>query len=207
VHPSAPSTPETKPARPFRISIPDDVLDDLRARLARTRFAAASDSAYWAAGTDPGYLQELVASEIMCTRPDTIAAALTDSPAGLAAWIVDKYRDWSDCGGDLAARWDMDTILTVTTLYWATATIGSSFRKYYNYKLNEPVPRITVPAAVTLSGEPANAGYPRSFSDRLLPTCGTGTPRAGAVISWRMKNLSRSPPSCAPSSGRCASRD
>jgi hypothetical protein len=61
----------------------------------------------------------------MCTRPDTIAAALADSPAGLAAWIVDKYRDWSDCGGDMAARWDKDTILTVTTLYWATATIGS----------------------------------------------------------------------------------
>ena len=93
---------------------------------------------------DQGY------SEIMCTRPDTIAAALADSPAGLAAWIVDKYRDWSDCGGDVAARWDKDTILTVVTLYWATATIGSSFRQYYNYELNDPVPRITVPAAVTL---------------------------------------------------------
>ena len=43
---------------------------------------------------DQGY------SEIMCTRPDTIAAALMESPAGLAAWIIDKYRDWSDCGGD-----------------------------------------------------------------------------------------------------------
>jgi pimeloyl-ACP methyl ester carboxylesterase len=112
---------------------------------------------------DQGY------SEIMCTRPDTIAAALADSPAGLAAWIVDKYRDWSDCGGDVTARWDMDTILTVTTLYWVTASIGSSFRQYYNYELNEPVPRITVPAAVTLSSEPAYAGYPRSFIERLCP--------------------------------------
>jgi len=111
--------------------------------------------------SDQGY------SEIMSTRPDTIAAALADSPAGLAAWIVDKYRAWSDCGGDIAARWDMDTILTVTTLYWATATIGSSFRQYYDYELNQPVPRITVPAAVTLSSEPAYAGYPRSFSERL----------------------------------------
>jgi hypothetical protein len=101
------------------------------------------------------------------TRPGTIAAALADSPAGLAAWIVDKYRDWSDCGDDVAARWDKDTILTVTTLYWATATIGSSFRQYYNYELNEPVPRITVPAPVTLSSEPAYAGYPRSLIDRL----------------------------------------
>jgi hypothetical protein len=88
----------------------------------------------------------------MCTRPDTIAAALADSPAGLVAWIIDKYRDWSDCRGDLETRWDKDTLLTVATLYWATATIGSSFRQYYNYPLDEPVPRITVPAAVTWAG-------------------------------------------------------
>jgi pimeloyl-ACP methyl ester carboxylesterase len=111
---------------------------------------------------DQGY------SEIMCTRPDTLAAALGDSPAGLVAWIIDKYRDWSDCGGDLETRWDKDTLLTVATLYWATGTIGSSFRQYYDYGLNEPVPRITVPAAVTLSNEPAYAGYPRSLAERVF---------------------------------------
>jgi pimeloyl-ACP methyl ester carboxylesterase len=107
-------------------------------------------------------------SEIMWTRPDTIAAALADSPAGLVAWIIDKYRDWSDCGGNLEARWDKDTLLTVATLYWATATIGSSFRQYYNYELNDPVPPITVPAAVTLSREPAFATYPRSLAERVF---------------------------------------
>jgi pimeloyl-ACP methyl ester carboxylesterase len=111
---------------------------------------------------DQGY------SEIMCTRPDTIAAALGDSPAGLLAWIIDKYRDWSDCGGDLEARWDKDTLLTVATLYWVTGSIGSSFRQYYDYGLNEPVPRITVPAAVTLSNEPAYARYPRSLAERVF---------------------------------------
>jgi pimeloyl-ACP methyl ester carboxylesterase len=111
---------------------------------------------------DQGY------SEIMCTRPDTIAAALIDSPAGLAAWIADKYRDWSDCRGDLETRWDKDTLLTVATLYWVTATIGSSFSQYYNYRLNEPVPQITVPAAVTLSHEPAYATYPRSLAERVF---------------------------------------
>jgi pimeloyl-ACP methyl ester carboxylesterase len=111
---------------------------------------------------DQGY------SEIMCTRPDTVAAALADSPAGLVAWIIDKYRDWSDCRGDLETRWDKDTLLTVATLYWATATIGSSFRQYYNYPLNEPVPQITVPAAVTLSHEPAYATYPRSLAERVF---------------------------------------
>ena len=104
--------------------------------------------------TDQGY------SEIMWTRPDTIAAALADSPAGLAAWIVDKYRDWSDCGGDVTRRWDRDTLLTVLTLYWATGCIGSSFRSYYNYAQNPPLPQIVVPTAVTLSNEPALGRLP-----------------------------------------------
>ncbi|MET4925963.1 epoxide hydrolase [Streptomyces sp. PSRA5] len=110
---------------------------------------------------DQGY------SEIMWSRPDTIAAALMDSPAGLLAWIIDKYRDWSDCAGDLESRWDRDTLLTVATLYWVTGSIGSSFRQYYDYPLNQPVPTIQVPAAVTLSHEPAMAGLPRSLAERL----------------------------------------
>ncbi|MET9438775.1 epoxide hydrolase family protein [Streptomyces sp. NPDC006551] len=111
---------------------------------------------------DQGY------SEIMCTRPDTLAAALRDSPAGLLAWIVDKYRDWSDCGGDVESRWDKDTLLTVATLYWATGCIGSSFRQYYHYALNQPVPPVEVPAAVTLSHEPAYADFPRSLAERTF---------------------------------------
>lgn len=112
---------------------------------------------------DQGY------SAMMSTRPDTIAAALADSPAGLAAWIIDKYRDWSDCGGDLETRWDKDTLLTVATLYWATGSIGSSFRQYYDYaRHNTPVPVVTVPAAVTLTHEPAYADFPRSLAERLF---------------------------------------
>jgi pimeloyl-ACP methyl ester carboxylesterase len=107
---------------------------------------------------DQGY------AEIMCTRPDTRAAALTDSPAGLLAWIMDKYRDWS---GELAARWDRDTLLTVATLYWATDSIGSSFRQYYDFPHNKPVPTISVPAAITLSNEPACTNLPRSLPERL----------------------------------------
>ncbi|NUP79400.1 MAG: epoxide hydrolase, partial [Nonomuraea sp.] len=107
-------------------------------------------------------------SEIMLTRPDTIAAALIDSPAGLAAWIVDKLRDWSDCHGDLESRFDRDTLLTVLTLYWATGSIGTSFQSYYDWHLNTPRPPITVPAAVTLSHEPSMAALPRSFAERAL---------------------------------------
>jgi pimeloyl-ACP methyl ester carboxylesterase len=123
---------------------------------------------------DQGY------SEIMSTRPDTLAAALADSPAGLLAWIIDKYRDWSDCDGDLESRWDRDTLLTVATLYWSTQTIGTSFQQYYNYELNDPVPRISVPAAVTLSHEPAYATYPRTLAERVFADLRHwSTPRRG----------------------------
>jgi pimeloyl-ACP methyl ester carboxylesterase len=123
---------------------------------------------------DQGY------SEIMSTRPDTIAAALADSPTGLLAWIIDKYRDWSDCDGDLESRWDRDTLLTVATLYWTTQSIGASFQQYYHYELNDPVPRIEVPAAVTLSHEPAYATYPRSLAERVFADLRHwSTPRRG----------------------------
>jgi pimeloyl-ACP methyl ester carboxylesterase len=105
-------------------------------------------------------------SEIMCTRPDTIAAALQDSPAGLAAWIVDKYRDWSDCGGDLDRRFARDDILTIVTLYWATGTVGSSFRQYYDWEHTPARPVVTVPTGLTLSAEPLLQGMPRSFVER-----------------------------------------
>jgi microsomal epoxide hydrolase len=110
--------------------------------------------------TDGGY------SAIMGTRPDTIAAALVDSPAGLAAWITDKWRDWSDCDGDLAAHIDRDTLLTTITLYWVTGSIGSSFRQYADFDHNTPRPDITVPAAFTISAEPVMTGFPRSIAER-----------------------------------------
>lgn len=110
--------------------------------------------------TDGGY------SAIMATRPDTIAAALTDSPAGLAAWLVDKYRDWSDHDGDLERRIDRDTLLTTITLYWTSGAIGSTFRQYFDFSHNSPRPEITVPAAFTVSAEPALANFPREIAER-----------------------------------------
>jgi len=65
------------------------------------------------------------------TRPQTLAFALTDSPAGLAAWIVEKFRAWSDCGGDVEAVFTKDQLLANISLYWFTGAIGSSFWPYY----------------------------------------------------------------------------
>ncbi len=69
-------------------------------------------------------------SHIQGTKPQTLSYGLNDSPAGLAAWIVEKYRTWSDCNGDVESRYTNDELLTTVTIYWVTQTIGSSVRMY-----------------------------------------------------------------------------
>ena len=98
------------------------------------------------------------------TRPDTLTAALIDSPAGLAAWIIDKFRAWSDCGGDLESAIARDDLLTIVTLYWVTGCIGTSFRTYYDYPHNQPRTPIDVPAGITKTVEEP---LPRSLCERL----------------------------------------
>jgi pimeloyl-ACP methyl ester carboxylesterase len=73
-------------------------------------------------------------SEIQATKPQTLGYGLTDSPAGLAAWITEKFRAWSDCGGDIGSRFTRDQLLTNLTIYWATQTITSSIRLYWDYR-------------------------------------------------------------------------
>jgi pimeloyl-ACP methyl ester carboxylesterase len=76
---------------------------------------------------------------IQGTRPQTLAFALTDSPAGLAAWIVEKFRAWSDCEGDLESTFTKDQLLANISFYWLTGAIGSSFWPYYA-RLHRPWP-------------------------------------------------------------------
>jgi pimeloyl-ACP methyl ester carboxylesterase len=70
-------------------------------------------------------------SHLQRTRPQTPAYGLNDSPAALAAWILEKFREWSDCDGDIYNCFSREDLLTNVTLYWMTETIGSSFRLYY----------------------------------------------------------------------------
>jgi pimeloyl-ACP methyl ester carboxylesterase len=87
------------------------------------------------------------------TKPQTAAFGLTDSPAGLAAWIVEKLRAWSYCDGDIERSFTRDEILTNVTLYWLTETIGSSMRMY---RANAAIPpaqharRVAVPSGFSL---------------------------------------------------------
>jgi microsomal epoxide hydrolase len=75
--------------------------------------------------------QETGYQRIQGTKPQTLGYGLNDSPAGLAAWIVEKFRTWSDCGGDLERVFSKDELLANITVYWVTGTINSSVRLYY----------------------------------------------------------------------------
>jgi pimeloyl-ACP methyl ester carboxylesterase len=92
-------------------------------------------------------------AEMHRTKPQTAAVGLTDSPAALAAWIVEKLRSWSDCGGDVEQSFTRDEILELVTRYWLTGTIGSSMRMY---AANAEIPReqharrVEVPSGFTL---------------------------------------------------------
>ena len=106
---------------------------------------------------------------IQGTKPQTLSYGLNDSPAGLAAWIVEKYRTWSDCGGDVERRFTKEELLTTIMIYWATQTIGSSTRLYYESQHNPwSIPQgesIKVPCGVAVF--PAELSHPpREWAER-----------------------------------------
>jgi pimeloyl-ACP methyl ester carboxylesterase len=116
------------------------------------------------------------------TRPQTLAYGLNDSPAGLAAWIAEKYRAWSDCGGDVESVFSRDELLTNITIYWVTQTIASSFRPYWDSR-NNPDPRlwtpISVPCGIAIFPKDLTTP-PREFAERTYNVQHwTNMPRGG----------------------------
>lgn len=75
--------------------------------------------------------REMAYAHIQSTKPQTLGVALNDSPAGLAAWIVEKFHAWSDCGGEIESRFTRDELLTNIMIYWITGSIASSTRLYF----------------------------------------------------------------------------
>lgn len=119
--------------------------------------------------TERGY------TAIQSTKPQTLGYALNDSPAGLAAWILEKWRSWSDCRSDLESRFSKDFLLTVVTLYWVTSTITSSMRDYYDNRRWQGEPRlgpddiVRVPTAVAVFPHTLipEGEAPREWAERL----------------------------------------
>jgi pimeloyl-ACP methyl ester carboxylesterase len=112
-------------------------------------------------------------SAIQSTRPQTLGYGLNDSPAGLAAWILEKWRSWSDSGGDLATRFSADFLLTILTLYWATETITPSIRDYFDNRWSGASigagDFVDVPTAVAVFANSfvSEGAPPREWAERL----------------------------------------
>ena len=88
---------------------------------------------------------------IQSTKPQTLAYALNDSPVGLAGWIVEKFRAWSDCDGEVERSFTKDELLTNIALYWFTSTPGSSARIYYETMHSEQdTSRVEVPTGAVI---------------------------------------------------------
>ncbi len=96
---------------------------------------------------------------IQGTKPQTLAFGLSDSPAGLAAWIVEKFRTWTDCGGNPENAVSRDEMLANISLYWFTGSIGASFWPYYA-RMHAPWP---IPEGATVNVPTGYAEFPREI--------------------------------------------
>lgn len=127
------------------------------------------------------------------TKPQTLAYALTDSPVGLAAWILEKIRTWSDCGGEPSTAIPMDEVLTNISIYWFTRTIASSMRLYKEMR-RDPV---RFPAGSRIEPPFAFAQFPveipcppRALAERFFNVRQWSVmPRGGHFAAWEQPAL------------------
>ncbi len=127
------------------------------------------------------------------TRPQTAAYALNDSPVGLASWLLEKFRYWSDAGEDIFSVFPADMLIDNLNIYWSTQTIASSMRYYYEarhfrtpYKAGE---RVSVPAAVCMWPRDLVVA-PRSWAERFYNVQQyVVQPRGGHFPAWEQPAL------------------
>ncbi len=125
---------------------------------------------------------------IQGTKPQTLSYALTDSPVGLAAWITEKLRAWSDCGGDVERSFSLDAMLTNIAIYWFTGSIGSSMRLYREGRQRplhfQPGERVLPPTGLALFPKELPMP-PRALVERVYDvTRWTPMPRGGHFAAW-----------------------
>ena len=114
-------------------------------------------------------MQEGAYAMLQSTKPQTLAYGLTDSPVGLAAWIIEKFRSWSDCDGDIERSYTKDELLTNIMIYWTTESIGSAIRGYYEETHTSSFQaggRVDLPVGMALF--PKDNPPPREFAERSL---------------------------------------
>jgi pimeloyl-ACP methyl ester carboxylesterase len=130
-------------------------------------------------------------ARLQMSKPQTLAHSLNDSPVGLAAWIVEKFRAWSDSGGDVERRFSKDDLLTNLMVYWVTGTAPSSVRIYYEFS-REPVTdgRIERPVGMLMSTKDLFPPAPREWGERFLNIQRwTTTDVGGHFLEWEEPEL------------------
>jgi len=129
--------------------------------------------------------EEMAYAMLHASKPQTLAYALNDSPAGLAAWIVEKFRRWSDCNGNIETRFTKDELLTNVMIYWTTQTVNSSMRLYYETLRNPGVwGQPSVPLAMLMSSRDMFP-TPREWAERQgKPDRYTEINRGGHFLEW-----------------------
>jgi pimeloyl-ACP methyl ester carboxylesterase len=134
------------------------------APLTNEEQAFLTRAASWAA-------EEGAYAALQGTKPQTLAFSLTDSPVGLAAWIVEKFRSWSDCDGDIQRVFSLDTLLTDISIYWFSDSLSASLRLYKENRLRplsfDLDERVTPPFGVALFPRELPMP-PRSWVERVL---------------------------------------
>jgi len=132
-------------------------------------------------------------SHLQSTKPQTLSYGLNDSPVGLAAWIVEKFRTWSDCAGDLERVFTRDELLTNVMIYWTTETIHSSIRLYYESRERplrlSAANRVRPPVAVALFPKEIPMP-PRNLAERGLNIVRwTAMPKGGHFAAMEQPEL------------------
>jgi pimeloyl-ACP methyl ester carboxylesterase len=134
---------------------------------------------------------EIAYARLQMSKPQTLAHALNDSPVGLAAWIVEKFRAWSDSNGDVESRFSKDELLTNLMLYWVTQTAPASARMYYDF-VREPLRpgRIERPVGMLMATKDLFPPAPREFGERLFNVQRwTVTDVGGHFLEWEEPEL------------------
>jgi pimeloyl-ACP methyl ester carboxylesterase len=127
---------------------------------------------------------------IQSTRPQTLGYGLNDSPVGLAAWILEKFRSWCDCEGDVERKFSKDLLLTNIMTYWVTETITSSTRIYFENQQATALPgRVTVPTACAVFPKEIVLPPRRWVEARDNVTRWTEMPRGGHFAALEQPEL------------------
>jgi pimeloyl-ACP methyl ester carboxylesterase len=151
-----------------------------------------AEQAFFAAGAAMGATEMSYARQ-HASKPQTLAYGLTDSPVGLAGWIVEKYRSWGDTHGDIESRFSKDYLLTTLTTYWVTNTINPSIRIYYEMgrtRGTQPPTKSRVPVGMLMTTRDVFPAAPRELGERFYNIVHwEETDNGGHFLEWEEPEL------------------